>query len=276
MKKIGIIVLSLFMQTILAQTNRFVYQVTMKPDASDKNDIKTENAYLDISQEKSVFYSENRIKRDSVIQATIQSGGARGFNRDQMQNLRSIINYSVEKDKKNQKTIFKDRIGRDVYTYDEDRPLNWKIMQETTKIGEYKVQKAETDFAGRKWTAWFTTDLPYQDGPYKFGGLPGLIVKVEDEKGEYSFDLMKNYKIADFPTLNQFGNTIKVKRTDYVKQQKKFMEDPMAFMSQGGGGPMRMGGGNRGGGGNPAEMRKRMEDRIKEESKKNSNPIELQ
>ena len=193
-----------------------------------------------------------------------------------MQNLRSIINYSVEKDKKNQKTIFKDRIGRDVYTYDEDRPLNWKIMQETTKIGEYKVQKAETDFAGRKWTAWFTTDLPYQDGPYKFGGLPGLIVKVEDEKGEYSFDLMKNYKIADFPTLNQFGNTIKVKRTDYLKQQKKFMEDPMAFMSQGGGGPMRMGGGNRGGGGNPAEMRKRMEDRIKEESKKNSNPIELQ
>lgn len=277
MKKLGIIALSLFMHTVLAQTNRFVYQVTMKPDASDKNDIKTENAYLDISPEKSVFYSENRIKRDSVIQAAMQSGGARGFNRDQMENLRSSINYSIEKDKKNQKTIFKDRIGRDVYTYEEDRPLNWKIMPETTKIGEYKVQKAETDFGGRKWTAWFTTDLPYQDGPYKFGGLPGLIVKVEDDKGEYSFDLMKNYKIADFPTLNQFGNTIKVKRTDYIKQQKKFMEDPMAFMSQGGGGPMRMGGGNRGGGsGNPAEMRKRMEDRIKEEAKKNSNPIELQ
>ncbi|MDR6159546.1 GLPGLI family protein [Chryseobacterium sp. SLBN-27] len=275
MKKLGIIALSLFMQTVFAQANRFVYQVTMKPDASDKNAIKTENAYLDISQEKSVFYSENRIKRDSVIQATIQSGGARGFNRDQMENLRSNINYSIEKDKKNQKTSFKDRIGRDVYIYEEDRPISWKILPETTKIGEYKVQKAETDFAGRKWTAWFTTDLPYQDGPYKFGGLPGLIVKVEDDKGEYSFDLMKNYKIADFPTLNQFGNTIKVKRSDYIKQQKKFMEDPMAFMSQGGGGPMRMGGGNRGSA-NPADMRKRMEERIKEEAKKNSNPIELQ
>lgn len=278
MKKLGIIVLSLFMQTITAQTNRFVYQVTMKPDASDKNDIKTENAYLDISPEKSVFYSENRIKRDSVIQAAMQSGGTRGFNRDQMQSLRSIINYSIEKDKKSQKMIFKDRIGRDVYTYEEDRPISWKIFPETTKIGEYKVQKAETDFGGRKWTAWFTTDLPYQDGPYKFGGLPGLIVKVEDDKDEYSFDLMKNYKIADFPTLNQFGNTIKVKRSDYVKQQKKFMEDPMSFMSQGGGisAPMRVGGGNRGGGGNPAEMRKRMEERVKEEAKKNSNPIELQ
>ncbi|GAA4164777.1 hypothetical protein GCM10022217_35930 [Chryseobacterium ginsenosidimutans] len=283
MKKLGIIALALFVQTAFAQTNRFVYQVTMKPDASNKSDIKTENAYLDISPEKSVFYSENRIKRDSIMQATFQSGGARSFNRDQMENLRSNINYSIEKDKKNQKTTFKDRIGRDVYTYEEDRPLNWKISSETTKIGEYKVQKAETDFGGRKWTAWFTTDLPYQDGPYKFGGLPGLIIKAEDDKGEYSFDLMKNYKIADFPTLNQFGNTIKVKRGDYVKQQKKFQEDPMSFMTQGGGGgPMRIGGGggNRGGGGggnqNPADMRKRMEERIKDEAKRNSNPIELQ
>jgi GLPGLI family protein len=283
MKKLGVIALALFMQTAFAQTNRFVYQVTMKPDASNKSDVKTENAYLDISPEKSVFYSENRIKRDSIMQATFQSGGARSFNRDQMEGLRSNINYSIEKDKKNQKTTFKDRIGRDVYTYEEDRPINWKISSETTKIGEYKVQKAEADFGGRKWTAWFTTDLPYQDGPYKFGGLPGLIVKAEDDKGEYSFDLMKNYKIADFPTLNQFGNTIKVKRGDYVKQQKKFQEDPMSFMTQGGGGgPMRIGGGggNRGGGGggnqNPADMRKRMEERVKDDAKKNSNPIELQ
>ncbi len=280
MKKLGLIAFVLLVQTSFAQVNRFVYQVTMKPDASNKSDVKTENAYLDISPEKSVFYSENRIKRDSVMKATFQSGGARSFNREQMEGLRSNINYSVEKDKKSQKITYKDRIGRDVYTYEEDRPLNWKILSETTKIGDYKVQKAETDFGGRKWTAWFTTDLPYQDGPYKFGGLPGLIVKAEDDKGDYSFDLMKNYKIEDFPAMNQFGNTIKVKRGDYVKQQKKFMEDPMSFMTQGGGGgQIRIGGdgGPRGGGGgNPADFRKRMEERVKDEAKKNSNPIELQ
>ncbi|MDW9381081.1 GLPGLI family protein [Chryseobacterium sp. JV558] len=285
MKKLGIIALALFIQNVSAQANRFVYQVTMKPDAENKTDIKTENAYLDISPEKSVFYSENRIKRDSVMQKAFQGGGGRGsINRDQMEGLRTNINYSVEKDKTNQKTYFKDRIGRDIYSYEEDRPLNWKIESETRKIGEYKVQKAETDFGGRKWTAWFTTDLPYQDGPYKFGGLPGLIVKIEDDKGEYSFDLMKNYKIAEFPTLNQFGNTLKVKRADYLKQQQKFKTDPMSFMSQssGQGGFMttvRAGGGRGAGGGgnqNPADMRKRMEERVKEEVKKNSNPIELQ
>lgn len=281
MKRLGILALALFMQHISAQSNRFVYQVTMKPDAENKSDIKTENAYLDISAEKSLFYSENRYKRDSILQKAFQSGGGRGsISRDQMEGMRTNINYSVEKDKASQKTLFKDRIGRDLYSYEEDRPLNWKMSSETTKIGEYKVQKATTDFAGRQWTAWFTTDLPYQDGPYKFGGLPGLIVKVEDDKGDYSFDLMKNYKIPEVATLNQFGNTLKVKRADYLKQQEKFKADPMSFTQNSGGG----GGGfpaaprsNRGGGNqNPADMRKRMEERVKEEAKKNSNPIELQ
>lgn len=278
MKKISIIALALFMQHISAQNNRFVYQVTMKPDAENKSDIKTENTYLDISAEKSLFYSENRYKRDSILQKAFQGGGGRAsVSREQMEGVRSNINYSVEKDMASQKTYFKDRIGRDVYVYEEDRPLNWSMSSETTKIGDYKVQKATTDFAGRKWTAWFTTDLPYQDGPYKFKGLPGLIVKVEDDKGDYSFDLMKNYKIAEIVTLNQFGNILKVKRAEYVKQQEKYKKDPMSFMQGGGGGfpaPPRANGG-RGGNQNPAEMRKRVEERAKEEAKKNSNPIEL-
>ncbi|MCT2408556.1 GLPGLI family protein [Chryseobacterium antibioticum] len=280
MKKIGIIALALFMQHISAQNNRFVYQVTMKPDAENKSDIKTENAYLDISAEKSIFYSENRYKRDSTLQKAFQGGGGRGsINREQLEAFRSNINYSIEKDKSTQKMSYKDRIGRDIYVYEEDRPLNWKMSSETTKIGEYKVQKATTDFGGRKWTAWFTTDLPYQDGPYKFNGLPGLIVKVEDDKGEYSFDLMKNYKIAEIPALNQFGNVLKVKRSDYVKQQEKYKKDPMSFMQNTGGGggfpaPPRASGGG-GGNQNPADMRKRMEERAKEEAKRNSNPIEL-
>lgn len=280
MKKLSIIALMLFIQHISAQNNRFVYQVTMKPDAENKGDIKTENAYLDISAEKSLFYSENRYKRDSTLQKAFQSGGGRGsINREQLESFRSNINYSVEKDKSTQKTTYKDRIGRDIYVYEEDRPLNWKMSSETTRIGEYKVQKATADFAGRKWTAWFTTDLPYQDGPYKFGGLPGLIVKVEDDKGEYSFDLMKNYKIAEIPAQNQFGNTVKVKRTDYLKQQAKYKSDPMSFMQSGGGGfpaPPRAVGGGRGGNQNPADMRKRMEERAKDEAKRNSNPIELE
>ena len=269
-------------QLSMAQTSRFVYQVTMKSDSTDKANATIETARLDISPEKSLFYGEGRIKRDSVMQRMRET---RNFDRNAMQNLRSSIDYIVEKDLIKNITYFKTRLGRDLYTYEEDRKMDWKILPETVKIGEYEAQKAETTFAGRKWYAWFTQDIPFQDGPYKFKGLPGLIVKVEDAKGDYSFDLQQSKKITEFPNFdNRGGNPIKVKRADFEKQEKLYRKDPVSFVtnsfSQGGAPapPQSMGGGNRGGGGGfrmDSDFRKQMEDRLKEEVAKNNNPIEV-
>ena len=269
-------------QLSMAQTSRFVYQVTMKSDSTDKANATIENARLDISPEKSLFYGEGRIKRDSVMQRMRET---RNFDRNAMQNLRSSIDYIVEKDLIKNITYFKTRLGRDQYTYEEDRKMDWKILPETVKIGEYEAQKAETTFAGRKWYAWFTQDIPFQDGPYKIKGLPGLIIKVEDAKGDYSFDLQQSKKITEFPNFdNRGGNPIKVKRADFEKQEKLYRKDPVSFVtnsfSQGGAPapPQSMGGGNRGGGGGfrmDSDFRKQMEDRLKEEVAKNNNPIEV-
>ena len=268
-------------QLSMAQTSRFVYQVTMKSDSTDKANATIETARLDISPEKSLFYGEGRIKRDSVMQRMRET---RNFDRNAMQNLRSSIDYIVEKDLIKNITYFKTRLGRDQYTYEEDRKMDWKILPETVKIGEYEAQKAETTFAGRKWYAWFTQDIPFQDGPYKFKGLPGLIIKVEDAKGDYSFDLQQSKKITEFPNFdNRGGNPIKVKRADFEKQEKLYRKDPVSFVtnsfSQGGAPapPQSMGGGNRGGGGGfrmDSDFRKQMEDRLKEEVAKNNNPID--
>ena len=269
-------------QLSMAQTSRFVYQVTMKSDSTDKANATIETARLDISPEKSLFYGEGRIKRDSVMQRMRET---RNFDRNAMQNLRSSIDYIVEKDLIKNITYFKTRLGRDQYTYEEDRKMDWKILPETVKIGEYEAQKAETTFAGRKWYAWFTQDIPFQDGPYKFKGLPGLIVKLEDANGDYSFDLQQSKKITEFPNFdNRGGNPIKVKRADFEKQEKLYRKDPVSFVtnsfSQGGAPapPQSMGGGNRGGGGGfrmDSDFRKQMEDRLKEEVAKNNNPIEV-
>ena len=267
-------------QLSMAQTSRFVYQVTMKSDSTDKANATIETARLDISPEKSLFYGEGRIKRDSVMQRMRET---RNFDRNAMQNLRSSIDYIVEKDLIKNITYFKTRLGRDQYTYEEDRKMDWKILPETVKIGEYEAQKAETTFAGRKWYAWFTQDIPFQDGPYKFKGLPGLIIKVEDAKGDYSFDLQQSKKITEFPNFdNRGGNPIKVKRADFEKQEKLYRKDPVSFVtnsfSQGmPAPPQSMGGGNRGGGGFRADpdFRKQMEERLRDEVAKNNNPIEL-
>ena len=268
-------------QFLSAQTSRFVYQVTMKSDSTDKTNITTENVILDVSPEKSIFYSEGRVKRDSIMQRMRET---RSMDRSAMQNLRSSIDYIVEKDLVKNITYFKTRLGRDQYIYEEDRKIDWKILPETVKIGEYEAQKAETTFAGRKWYAWFTQDIPFQDGPYKFKGLPGLIIKVEDAKGDYSFDLQQSKKITEFQNFDsRGGNPIKVKRTDFEKQEKLYRKDPVSFVtnsfSQGmPAPPQSMGGGNRGGGGGfrvDSDFRKQMEERLRDEVAKNNNPIEL-
>ncbi|MBS1548678.1 MAG: GLPGLI family protein [Bacteroidetes bacterium] len=259
-----------------AQNSRFIYEVSMRKDSTNKNDIKTELAYLDTQGNQSIFYAEKRIKRDSVMQVAFQSSGTIRPDRNTMENLRSDINYSIEKDLTNQKVNFKDRIARDIYTYTEDRPMNWKILNETAKIGDYKTQKATLDFAGRQWTAWFTQDIPVMDGPYKFYGLPGLIIKIEDSKGDYAFLLKETKKIGDLPVLRNMGNIIKVKRVDYLKQLEKYKKDPASFFDQGRTRMMTVHGSGSVSGANTTDMRKRMEERIKEELKNNNNPIELQ
>lgn len=266
MKKTGLLFLTLATQLVFAQANRFVYQVSMKIDSTDKASSKTEIANLDVSAGNSIFYGENRIKRDSIM-SRMRETGSFNFNRDQMQALRSNMDYTIEKDYKTGKKIFKTRISRDNYAYEEDRPMDWKILPETAKIGEYKTQKAETKFGGRTWYAWFTSEIPIQDGPYKFSGLPGLIVKVEDDKGDYSFDLKESKKIAEVASMMDRGNTITLKRAAFDKQQEQFKKDPLAAMSSGGRGGMRIN--------MDPNQRKQMEDRIKEDAKKNNNPIEL-
>lgn len=268
MKKYFLFGFVLIMQVVSAQATRFIYQVSMKLDSTNRDDVKTETAILDVSPEKSVFYAEKRVQRDSVMARARQTGGA-GFDRSQMENLRSNIDYVVEKDLANGTKTLSTRLARDQYSYAEDRPMEWRILPETSKIGEYKTQKAETQFAGRTWFAWFANEIPFQDGPYKFSGLPGLIVKVEDSIGDYSFDLKETRKIGRIQNFTAAGNVLKVKRKDFEKQLVNYRKDPLAAM-QAGRATSR-------GGARSADpnQRRQLENRLKEEIQKTNNPIEL-
>ena len=63
-------------------------------------------------------------------------------------------------------------------------------MPEKKTIAGYECQQAFTSFGGRTWEAWFTRNIPLSEGPYKFYGLPGLIVKVRDTHDNYVFELL--------------------------------------------------------------------------------------
>ncbi len=91
------------------------------------------------------------------------------------------------------KYTFKDYISNTLICYDEinskpyyikESGLNlfeWSIHKETQEILGYSCLKASACFRGRTYIAWFTTDLPFKAAPWKFHGLPGVILKVESD-----------------------------------------------------------------------------------------------
>lgn len=68
-------------------------------------------------------------------------------------------------------------------------PFDWKLTQETKKIGNYVCYKATTikHVEGRNGkmqrvvTAWYTTQIPYNFGPKDYNGLPGLILELQED-----------------------------------------------------------------------------------------------
>lgn len=76
--------------------------------------------------------------------------------------------------------------------------MRWVLADEHQTICGYKCQKAVCHWRGRDYVAWFTPKIPLMSGPWKFGGLPGLIMKVYDTKKLYIWEAVAVEK-GSFP-----------------------------------------------------------------------------
>ena len=66
--------------------------------------------------------------------------------------------------------------------------FDWQLQEGDSVVCEYPCHKAVTTFRGRTWTVWYTLDIPYSDGPWKFCGLPGLVLHAYDSEGYFRFN----------------------------------------------------------------------------------------
>ena len=85
----------------------------------------------------------------------------------------------------------------DSYWSDSLPAMKWTILNQFLTIKNNYCKKAVTSFRGRDYTAFFAINIPIQDGPFKFCGLPGLIVKISDSKGIFNFEMTSFEKIPN-------------------------------------------------------------------------------
>jgi GLPGLI family protein len=246
---------------------RVRYTFSHMRDTTQRNDFYTENMLLVIGKNASVYTSYDKINRQVQMQKQIaeqiknQAGDLKSINLQGGSFKPTTPNdyfYFANEDK-----LFSVEHLISTYLIEEPTPkFNWKITKDTTSFSGLKCQKATAHYKGRNWIAWFAPEMPFQTGPWKLSGLPGLIIEAHDEKNEVKFQFAGIEKVAEtdateedqtttlangatavvkiggMETSNYLGNEIKLP-TDAVKTSKKEFDklkeardkDPEGFMN---------------------------------------------
>ena len=174
--------------------SRVSYSFTHVQDTTQRDKPHRENMLLVIGKNASVYTSYDKINKNIAMQKQLQeqiknqagSGGTMSLKLEGTSITKvSEVDYFYFANE--QKLVTKERIFNN-YLIEEAAPkIAWKIAKDTASFVGIKCQRATAYFKGRNWTAWFAPELPFQSGPWKLNGLPGLIIEAYDDKKEVLF-----------------------------------------------------------------------------------------
>lgn len=141
---------------------------------------------------------------------------------------RSLTGFRGEAyfDLKNKSTILKKEISGKTFLVKKE-PINWKLTKDTLLIGKYLCYKATTNRIIENSegthelavTAWYTTSIPLPYGPDGYGGLPGLILQLEDN-GVITFANRINLINNNVVRLPYKGETITESQFNQIMAKK--------------------------------------------------------
>ena len=197
------------------------YRMTSVKDVKSPEKKRYNFMLLEIGNRVSKFSDYYMLKADSIEDALYRQKKSESEIVKQVQPYfmgRSPMN--VFKNYPVNKITVTDRVfltGDFKYEEDKSKP-QWKMESGSTTVCGYKCRKASTVFRGRNYTAWYAPEIAFSDGPWKFWGLPGLILKIGDDKGEFLFECVAIQKALK-------NASIYIKDKDYfITTRKKFNE----------------------------------------------------
>lgn len=124
------------------------------------------------------------------------------------------------------------------YIYEEALPQQeWQLTEGDSTILGYACKRAETSFRGRKYVAWYAPELELPYGPWKFGGLPGLIFDVVDSEGEHRHTLRGLEALSVYTPIYWEPSEPRRTKTGYKREEVwkiayNYAKDPAAYLRQ--------------------------------------------
>lgn len=176
--------------------DKYYYTYIFQVDSQNRNSVKREDMVLEVGNTTSKFLSTNKFFRDSLIIAfkdePTEVAAGKILPLVMGAPTHSFCNYTIIKNYPQQGTILTTSyLNKTHLKVTEHQILDWELIpnRDTIILG-FSCKLATTEYGGRKYNAWFTLDLPLSEGPYKFNGLPGLIVSIGDVEHEHEFELI--------------------------------------------------------------------------------------
>ena len=166
------------------------YEMDALTDLSKPDARMQETLRLDIGRQASRFYSYTAFVADSVLSADLANGASSELIAQHANQYQSQWSEQTFKNYPAGRVTTLDELAGDICRLRCEEPAEkprWTLTQDTLTLLGYRCTRATTQFKGRQWSAWYTTDIPVSEGPWKLCGLPGLILKAEDDEGHYRF-----------------------------------------------------------------------------------------
>lgn len=224
MKRLFILLVLLSIHTF-AQSLSISYNIEVKPDKNNKKLVENELCVLDIDEGKASFYYSpianatpemmDKIALSRSLQKQVKSGTMSSF----------IIKKELEKDK----MVHYFKLEDDIIAYEDDAKIDWKIENETKNILDYICRKATGEFRGRKYTAYYVEGIPISEGPYKFKGLPGLVLEVSSEDGDYTFTAVSLEKVKKITSPKLKAPVMVKSRNHFIEEMKSLAKEPSKY-----------------------------------------------
>lgn len=167
------IILFFLTLTINCQSNTLIvdYSYELHPEALPNPMISS--SQLISNGQYSVYEIDIMGNKLQGEESTDVNGNSVIFNKAS-KNLFIFKNYTTKEIYSTEKVITKSFTVKDSMNL-----FNWELQIDTKQILGYDCQKATMNYRGRDYTAYFTPDIEIYAGPWKFSGLPGVILEIQ-------------------------------------------------------------------------------------------------
>lgn len=208
-------------------TTRFVVSYRMLYQQRPESEHPKEDLLLlEVGSRVTKFYSYKTWQTDSLVRVTPPE--------QVMANLGSFhggVQDVLFRDQAAGRLTHIDQIGMDYLLYTEPLPaIDWELEEGERTILGYACHRARCAFRGRNYEAWYAPEIAVSAGPWKFGGLPGLILAIKDDAGGLDLEATGVEQRVE-PIRMTDRNYMKTNRKKYRELKQKIMTDPVGYLT---------------------------------------------